>query len=344
MASVKIATNRHGERRYRVRVRVNGFYASKTHKNRREADRWARRMEDRAELNSMSPTTQATVRTVGEMIELYCKTILPHKARNTRFSQYGQLMFWKRVIGDCTLAQATTPVIADGKNLLAPRGNSTINSYLAALQHCYSVAIKEWQWCEINPVRNVWRLPQPQSRVRMLSAAERSRLMFYTKLAPCPFLYAIVVVTLSTGPRKSEIRNIRFADYDHARGHIVLDQTKNGERRTVRLFGHARELISGLYLARTPDQEYFFPSPRDPGRAVDFRYSWEAALEKAAIPNFCFHDLRHSAASYLAAQGATLRDIQEILGHKSIQTSQKYTHLTESHTAGLVQKMNLAIF
>ena len=344
MASIRIATNRHGERRYRVQVRVKGFYASATIKNRREADRWARKMEDRADLNCMSPTTQATVRTVGEMIDQYCKTILPHKARNTQFSQYGQLQFWKGLIGDLTLAQATTPVIADGKNILSPRGNSTINCYLAALQHCYAVAIKEWQWCEINPVRNVWRLPQPQARVRMLSAAERSRVLFYAKLVPCPYVYAITVVTLSTGPRKSEIRNVRFEDYDHARGRVVLDKTKNGERRTVRLFGHARELMGALYEARQPGQEYFFPSPQDHGRPVDFRYSWEMVLEKAAIPNFCFHDLRHSAASYLAAQGATLRDIQEILGHKSIQTTQKYTHLTESHTAGLLQKMNLAIF
>lgn len=344
MASICIATTRKGERRYRVRVRVKGFYASKTHKNRREADRWARKMEDRADLNNTGPVTQATVRTVKEMIDLYCTTILPHKARNTRLSQYGQLQFWAGLIGDMTLSQATTPVIAEGKAVLAPRGNSTINCYLAALQHCFSVAIKEWQWCELNPVVNVWKLPQPNSRVRSLDDKERGRLMFYAKLVPCPFVYTIMVVTLSTGPRKSEIRNMKFDDYDHVRGRVVLEETKNGERRTVRLFGHARELMGKLYEERQPGQLFFFPSPRDPAKPVDFRYSWEMALEKAAIPNFCFHDLRHSAASYLAMQGATLMDIKEILGHKTIQTTQKYAHLTEGHTAGQIQRMNLAIF
>lgn len=344
MASVRVVKNRHGERRYRVRVRVKGFYASKTHKNRREADRWARKMEDRADLNTTGPVTQATVRTVAEMIDRYCLTILPHKSRNTFLSQYGQLQFWRDLIGDMKLADATTPVIAEGKSVLAPRGNSTINCYLAALQHCFAVAIKEWQWCEANPVPNVYRLPTPQSRVRMLDNAERGRLLFYAKLVPCPFVYTIVVVTLSTGPRKSEIRNVKFSDYDHLRGRIVLDETKNGERRTVRLFGHAQELMGKLHDARAPGQEYFFPSPHDPGRPVDFRYSWEMALEKAAIPNFCFHDLRHSAASYLAMQGATLLDIKEILGHKTIQTTQKYAHLTDSHTSGQIQRMNLAIF
>jgi integrase len=344
MASIKTATNRHGEKRYRVRVRVKGLYASKTIRNKREAERWARKMEDRAELRTMGAVTQASIRTVAGMIDKYLDEVLPHKARNTQISQYGQLMFWRESIGKLTLAEATTPVIAKGKKDLEPRGNGTINCYLAALQHCFAMAVREWQWCESNPVRDVWRLPGTQNRTRKLTPAERSRLLFYAKLAPCRFMTALVVVTLSTGPRKSEVRNIRFEDYDHQTGRVILDQTKNGERRTVRLFGPAAQLMSDLYLQRQPGQVFFFPSPDDPRKPYDFRYSWEKTLEKAAIPNFCFHDLRHSAASYLAEQGATLADIKEILGHKSIQTTQKYTHLTESHTSGIVQRMNLSIF
>lgn len=338
MSTTKTITNRHGKTRYRMRVRVKGFNKSKTFNNLAQAEQWARNMESRADPDKIGG------RTVAEMIDRYCVEVLPQKARNTQLSQHGQLMFWKSQIGRLKLSQVATPDIAMGKTTLAPKGNNTINSYLAALSHCYTVAVKEWEWCEINPVQNVRRMPKTQERVRMLTDAERARLLFYTKLVPCPYLHTIVVVTLSTGPRKSEINNMKFSDYDHTRGRIVLDQTKNGERRTVRLFGPARELMGALYLSRRPDQKYFFPSPQDPARPGDFRYSWEMALEKAAIPNFCFHDLRHSAASYLALQGATLQDIKEILGHKSIQTALKYTHLTESHTAGLVQKMNLSIF
>lgn len=338
MAMITPTTNRHGEPRYRVRVRVKGFNKSKTFKNQAQSEQWGREMENMADPDKIDG------RTVAEMVDRYCAEVLPQKARNTQLSQYGQLAFWKSQIGRLKLSQVTTPDIAKGKAALAPKGNSTINSYFAALSHCYTVAIKEWEWCENNPVQNVRRLPGTQERVRMLTDAERARLLFYAKLVPCPYLYTIVVVTLSTGPRKSEIRNMKFSDYDHARGRIVLNETKNGERRTVRLFGHARELMGALYQSRQPDQGYFFPSPQDPRRPVDFRYSWEMALEKAEIPNFCFHDLRHTAASYLALQGATLQDIKEILGHRSIQTALKYTHLTESHTASLVQKMNLSIF
>lgn len=344
MATIKNTTNRHGEPRYRVRVRVNGVSASKTCRTLSEAEKWVGTTEDRARLNTLGATTQATARTVGEMIDRYCREILPHKAKNTQASQYSQLLWWKNRIGKLTLAKATTPVIAEGKKALTPFSPATINCYLAALQHAYAIAVKEWQWCEINPVRNVWRLPLPQARVRMLNDAERARLLFYCRLVPCQLLETIVILTLSTGPRKSEVRFMRFSDYDHIRGRVVLNETKNRQRRTVRLFGEARRRMAALYEARSPGQEFFFPSKQDPNHPIDFRYSWEMALEKAEISNFCFHDLRHTAASYLAAQGASLADIKEILGHLTIQTTQKYTHLTENHTAALVQKMNLSIF
>jgi integrase len=343
MASIKTTTNKRGKHRYRVRVRTGGACLSKTFSNKAEAERWARITEDRVELNCMGATGQATVRTVGEMIDRYCREILPGKAKNTQISQHAQLMFWKSQIGKLTLAKTTTPVIAEVKAALAPRGTATINCYLAALQHAFTVAVKEWEWLTSNPVKNVVRRPPPPSRVRTLSPAERTQLLFYARLAPCKLLETMIVVALSTGPRKSEIRNMKFSDYDRRRSVIVLNETKNKERRTVRLFGPAAQMMADLYDRRQPDQVYFFPSPQDPRRPHDIRYSWEWTLEQAEIPNCCFHDLRHSAASYLAAQGATLADIKEILGHKSIQTTLKYTHLTESRTAALIQKMNQAI-
>jgi integrase len=338
MASIETAKNKRGEPRYRVRVRVNGCDKSKTFKSLEHAKKWGKETEARAD------PERAEGHAVAEMIDKYCTEVLPHKAKNTQLIQYGQLQFWKSYLGRLKLSQITTPDIAKGKALLSPKSNNTINSYLAALSHCYTVAVKEWEWCAVNPVGNIQRMPKTQERTRCLTGEERARLLFYAKLVPCPFVYTITVVALSTGPRKSEIRNMKFSNYDHIHGKVILDETKTGARRTVRLFGLARELMAKLYESRQPGQELFFPSPHKPSHPVDFQYSWVMALEKAKIPNFCFHDLRHSSASYLAEHGATLQDIKEILGHKSIQTTQKYVHLTEGHTAAIVQKMNLSIF
>ena len=77
---------------------------------------------------------------------------------------------------------------------------------------------------------------------------------------------------------------------------------------------------------------------------MDLRAPWEAALKKAGIEDFRFHDLRHSAATYLAMNGASLAEIAEVLGHKTLQMVKRYTHLSEAHTAGVVARMNERIF
>ncbi len=71
---------------------------------------------------------------------------------------------------------------------------------------------------------------------------------------------------------------------------------------------------------------------------------WEAALREADIQDFRFHDLRHSAASYLAMNGASLAEIAEVLGHKTLQMVKRYAHLSEGHTASVVESMNNKIF
>jgi len=72
--------------------------------------------------------------------------------------------------------------------------------------------------------------------------------------------------------------------------------------------------------------------------------SWNNAVKLAGITDFKFHDLRHCAASYLAMNGATSGEIAEVLGHKTLAMVKRYAHLSETHTKGVVTKMNEAIF
>ena len=97
---------------------------------------------------------------------------------------------------------------------------------------------------------------------------------------------------------------------------ITLNEIKNGDSRMVPLVGKAYEQIMDLYLKLEPeDQDLVFPSPNNPARSICIRTAWETAIKKADIVNFRFHDLRHSTASYLAMNGASLVEIAEILGH-----------------------------
>jgi integrase len=77
---------------------------------------------------------------------------------------------------------------------------------------------------------------------------------------------------------------------------------------------------------------------------VDVTKPWEIARKAAKLEDFRFHDLRHSAASYLAEQGASMVEIAEILGHRTLQMVRRYSHISDSHAHGVVSRMNERIF
>ena len=124
------------------------------------------------------------------------------------------------------------------------------------------------------------------------------------------------------------------AAIDLATGTLRLDETKNGERRLVPVTGLALDLLRGLTNRGAGD-------PVFPG---DFRTAWGVACRRAGLVDFRFHDLRHTAASYLAMSGASLAEIAEVLGHKSLAMTKRYTHLSTDHTRKVVSKLTERLF
>jgi site-specific recombinase XerD len=79
-----------------------------------------------------------------------------------------------------------------------------------------------------------------------------------------------------------------------------------------------------------------FPSSVDPNTPFDFRKQWVKALRDADIQDFRWHDMRHDVASTLARDGKTLKEIAEILGHKSLASTDRYTHLCTEHKSRIL--------
>ena len=131
---------------------------------------------------------------------------------------------------------------------------------------------------------------------------------------------------------------------DLKRGFLSLLKTKNGEVRTVPIQGLGLELLRNHSKLRRLDTDLLFPSRIDPKRSIDFRVPFEKALDKAGIEDFTWHDLRHSCASYLAMNGAPMRTIAEILGHKTLAMVHRYSHLSPDHLKEAVSGMNQKIF
>ena len=229
-----------------------------------------------------------------------------------------------------------------------PRSPATVNRYMAALSIALTTAVKEWGWLEDRPMRKVTKPKESRGRVRFLSDDERIRLLKACKESSSLYLYPVVVLALSTGMRQGEIMGLTWDAVDLIQGRAILHETKNGERRAVAIAGHALEVLKELNKVRRIDSNFLFPpkqnTPQKLHKPIDLRTPWETAVRKAELEDFHFHDLRHSAASYLAMNGASLAEIAEVLGHKTLQMVKRYAHLSEGHTARVVASMNDKIF
>lgn len=283
------------------------------------------------------------------MIDRYKQDVAP--AKKSSKDQIRHLDWWKEQLGSYVLADVTPALLVEHrerlKNGITCRGTqrspSTVNRYLTAFSHVFTIAMKEWGWVEDSPFRRVSTLKEPRGRIRFLSDEERVVLLNACK-KHSEKLYTIVVLALSTGARKNEIMSLTWKQVDLNRGVIILHETKNGERRVLPLAGHAMEQVTALAKVRSIHTDLLFPSKNDSTKPLSIQSIFQRAVNNAGIEDFRFHDLRHSAASYLAMNGASLAEIAEVLGHKTLQMVKRYAHLSEQHTASVVASMNEKIF
>lgn len=351
MATIEKRTAVDGSIQYRVRVRLRGFPPQTASFQRlTDAKKWVQQTESAIREGRHFKTVESRKHTLKEAIDRYIESVLPHKKPNSQRDQKMQLHWWSENIGYLSLADVTPSIIAEhrdklskGKTVRGDRTNATVNRYLAILSHLFTVSVKEWGWSHENPVLKVSRLREPRGRVRFLSDDERTKLLEICKQSDSAFLYTVVVLALSTGARRMEILGLRWQHVDIARGMITLHETKNGERRVLTLTSLALELMKQHAKVRTLNCDFVFPA-KSFDKPMDITTPWETALKRAGIKDFRFHDLRHSAASYLAMNGASLAEIAEILGHKTLQMVKRYAHLSDAHTSKVVARMNEKIF
>lgn len=354
MAVIETRVASDGTTHHRVKVRLKGYPAqSATFSNITMAKKWAQQTEAAIREGRYFKTAEARRHTLAELIDRYILEILPHKPRS-KAQQEAQLKWWKAQIGAHMLSDVTPALLAEYRGRLAntstgrkiPRSPSTVIRYLAVLSHAFTIAVREWGWLEDNPMRKVTKPKEPKGRVRFLSEDEIEKLLKACKHSDCTVLYPIVVLAVSTGMRYGEIMGLRWQDIDLEMGRIILPDTKNGERRNVPITGHAYECIKELSKVRRIDTNLVFPGRNigEKARPFEIRKSWNNALEVAEIKDFRFHDLRHTAASYLAMSSASLSEIAGVLGHKTLQMVQRYAHLSEAHTTKVVKTLNDRLF
>ena len=329
MAHIEARLTPDGTTSYRVRVRRKGTPTqTRTFKRQTDAKRWATQTEGAVLEGRHFPSQEAKRYNLAQTIKRYRDEILCDKPKNARNTK-SHLDWWTSRIGTLSLPEVTPQVVIRCRDELRAgtyqhgkqskkRAGATVIRYMSALSHVFTIAMKEWQWIDDNPFRKVSKPIAAPGRVRFLSDAERTQLIAACKLSTSSALLHIVVLALSTGMRLNEIRTLRWSDIHLDREWLTLELTKNGDRRGLPITGYALDLLTARHAKRTSGVEYVFPGQKE-GRPIEIKKAWETALAKAKIENFRFHDLRHSAASYLAMNGASPVEIAAVLGHRTLQ-------------------------
>ncbi|MFA5794515.1 MAG: site-specific integrase [Candidatus Brocadiia bacterium] len=237
-----------------------------------------------------------------------------------------------KVFGDKSLCEISSRDIEIYKgDRAAVVKKSTTNRELACMKCIFNVAIK-WEYVNDNPVRRVSLFKENNQRVRYLEKNELVRLLAFS----APHLKPIIIMALNTGLRLSEVLSLTWADIDLQRRLIKVMVTKNNEPRYIPITNRLMDMLQ--VVPKRLDIPYLFVNEKGvPYKSVGT--SFDNAVRRAGIKDFHFHDLRHTFASYLTMSGAGLRTVQELLGHKTITMTVRYSHLSPEHKQAAVDKM-----
>jgi integrase len=353
MANIKERIAKDGTKRFTCDIRLKGYPPQRaTFKRLTDAKKWIQDIESAIREGRHFKTAESKKHTLADLIDRYIKDVIPNKAVKLAGTQKQQLTWWRDKIGSHVLSDVTPALIVQCRDELSASINikgtqntpATVVRYMAALSHAYSIAVNEWQWIDDSPLRKVKKPTESRGRVRFLDDDERARFLDACKSSPNNVLYTCVILAISTGMRQAELMTLEWKDVNLKDGFLILHETKNGERRRVALSGHGLELLKEHGKIRRIDTPLLFPSKAIPSQPIDLRKAFENATKAANIDNFKWHDLRHCTASYLAMNGASLAEIAEVLGHKTLSMVKRYSHLSDSHVSNVVASMNNKIF
>jgi integrase len=350
MARIKTRTATDGTTRYTAEVRLKGYPAqTATFKRKTDANKWIQDTESAIREGRHFKTAEAKKHTVEEMIDRYLAGANLTKTQDEHTGLH--LRRWKDEVGYLILADLSVGVITQVKDKLLSedvrgkqRSPTTVLRYMASLSTVLTTAVKDWAWLEDSPMKNITKPKAARGRVRFLSDDERERLLIGCKESSNKLLYMCVILAISTGMRQAELFGLKWPDVDLYNGFLILHETKNGERRRVPLSGLGLDLLREHGKVRRLDTDLLFPGIKNPLTPIDLQTPWETARKRAGITEFTWHDLRHCTASYLAMNGATMPEIAEVLGHKTMQMVKRYAHLSDGHVSNVVASMNAKIF
>jgi integrase len=277
-----------------------------------------------------------------QLADKYVAEVMVHKKNSTQRTQKGQIDRWRAALGAWDLRELNADLILDNRNWLQERygfGPATANRYMAVLNHCLNFGVAQ-RWLTENCLtgRPYKHRGCEKSRTRFLNDDEVVQLTRHCRGA----LRTIVTLALHTGMRKSEILNLTWGDYDVKNQQIFLKDSKNNETRLVSLSHFAVNALREWGRVRRIDSPLIFPSPSHLQKPINIDRGFRNAVKAAKLEGVRFHDLRHTTATHLALAGVDALLIADILGHKTLDMTRRYAHLSNESKRAALEKVSFS--
>ena len=311
---------------WRAQIRRKGYpHLSATFDTKAEAQRWAAEIEGDMSRARFVDTREAESTTLTEALTRYVNEVSESKKGSAQ--EKVRAKKWKASEwGNKSLAAIRSSDMAAYRDaeLKAGKSTATVRLNLALISHLYTVASKDWGIQGLKNPCTAIRMPKgSKQRERRPTTAELKALYKHAGEINAE-LPVIIELAVETAMRRSELVMLRK---DQVRGRVAfLEDTKNGERRSVPLSKRAVELLDGL------------PTPIDGGRFFHLKLDsvsnyFALACEAAKIKDLRLHDMRHEATSRLFERGLSVMEISTITGHKTLSMLKRYTHLCPNDLA-----------
>jgi len=255
---------------------------------------------------------------------------IPHVKVYKRSWQTDRDMIDRRIVclwGKMKISEITRDDVTSFQDRLMADGlqPGSVNRYMALVKFIFSLAEK-WEIIEKSPARGVSKLADNNHKERYLSREETTRLLIELKNCKSDAVPDVIEFLILTGARKGEAMHMKWADVDFERKIWTVPLSKSGKPRYIPLSGAAMAVLA---RRKENESEWVFPNPKT-GRPISgFHNTWDRIRIKAGIPDVRIHDLRHNFASLLINNGRSLYEVQKLLGHADISTTQRYAHLSQ---------------
>lgn len=342
---------------YDFRWRGHRFHGSTGCATKRDAEKWEKAEKERIKAVQIDATKALTF---GRAVTMFWQEVGKHRARPKSVSS---ILAWlqKNIGSDTPLSEIDASLVArlvalkrgerrkaktSAGTVMVPVAPATVNrnmleplrSILIRADDVWGIRVQRIEW-------NKLRLNEPQERVREANVSEETDILSLV----APGYREAIRFALLTGCRRGELLGLRWRDVNFfSRDFRVTG--KNDRSRTIPMTQEVFDLLKGefgnhsdavfTYVA-TANKDGRHKGQRYPITASGFSNAWGRNV-RGKVPDFKFHDTRHTAATRLVRTTGSIKLAQKLLGHAKITTTTRYAHVTHEDLRRALEAVSTA--